>query len=92
MIDILAFHPVKAGMLDTLELVCNICVKHAKACTSDVLLQLVFFLKTLEQVVGLLDNCRGGKLGVYCHQARIFWCCKRGWFKERVNHWGKDHA
>ena len=80
-------------MVETLNwsLVRNIRVKHVKACTSDILVQLVFCLKTLEQVVGFLDHGRGGKLCVYCHWARISWYCERVWLKE-LYPWRKDHT
>ena len=56
-----------------LELVCNVCVKHAEACAPDVLIQLVFILEALEHVNRGFDCRRGGILCIYCHRARISW-------------------
>ena len=93
MIDMLAFNPVRVGMLETLywsvgyEL-----IQHAEACSLDVPVQIPFVLRSCEDGIDHLYHRRGCKLCVYRNSPRIGGILERGWFEERLYHWCQDKA
>jgi hypothetical protein len=82
--------PGESGHAQYLELVGHIFIQHAKACTSDVFLQLPFVLCKYEHGIGSIDFCRERKLRVNCHVAQV----NRGkkWIRLEESIPSMDHA